>query len=39
MDRIKLVDLRGVLHARFGEWQQAEADFVKRFSLSIASPL
>jgi tetratricopeptide (TPR) repeat protein len=34
VDRIKLLDLRGVLHARTGEWQQAEEDL--RDALSIA---
>jgi hypothetical protein len=26
MDRIKLLDLRGALHARLGQWQQSEQD-------------
>ena len=38
MDRIKLLALRGVLHGRAGEWQQAEEDFCDALSILDRQP-
>jgi tetratricopeptide (TPR) repeat protein len=38
MDRAKFLDLRGVLHARLGEWQQSEADLREAVSIIDRQP-
>jgi tetratricopeptide (TPR) repeat protein len=38
LDRIKFLDLRGVLHARLGEWQQSELDFCDGLSMLDRQP-
>jgi tetratricopeptide (TPR) repeat protein len=38
IDRIKFLDLRGVLQARLGEWQQSEQDFRDALSLADREP-
>jgi tetratricopeptide (TPR) repeat protein len=38
MDRIKLLHLRGVLHAKQGKWQQAEEDLRDALSLADREP-
>ena len=38
LDRIKFLDLRGVLHARLGEWQQSEQDLGDALSMLDRQP-
>ena len=38
LDRIKFLDLRGVLHARLDEWQQSEQDFCDGLSMLDRQP-
>jgi hypothetical protein len=38
MDYVKLLEVRGVLHARAGEWRQAEEDLCNALSLSDRQP-
>jgi tetratricopeptide (TPR) repeat protein len=38
LDRIKLLNLRGVLHARQGDWRQAEQDLHDALSMSDREP-
>jgi tetratricopeptide (TPR) repeat protein len=38
MDRIKFLNLRGVLHARLGEWQQSEEDLRDALSMVDCQP-
>ncbi len=38
MDRIKLLNVRGVLHARQGDWREAEQDLHDALSMSDREP-
>jgi len=38
IDQIKLLDLRGILHARLGEWEQSEKDLRDALSMADRQP-